>query len=89
MKRLAPGAAGWVSVAAVVIAAELLDEKTMSEAFTAASKHPVSGPVILTAWIVLTGHLFGAIPRDYDPIYLFWKHTLKGRLNGNGRIEVD
>jgi hypothetical protein len=80
VKRLSPGAAGWVSVGAVVIAAELLDERTMSEAFRAASRHPVGGPVMVTAWVILTGHLFGAIPQKYDPIHLFWKHTvLRGR----------
>jgi hypothetical protein len=75
MKRLSPGAAGWVSVGAVVLAAELLDERTMSEAFLAASRHPVGGPVMFTAWAVLTAHLFGVIPVHYDPITLFWKHT--------------
>lgn len=81
MRRLSPGAAGWVSVAAVVIAAELLDERTMSDAFTAASRHPVGRPVILTAWAVLTAHLFGVLPPERDPIHLFWKHAvLRGRL---------
>lgn len=75
MKRLSPGAAGWVSVGAVVLAAELLDERTMSEAFLLASRHPVGRPVIFAAWTVLTAHLFGLIPNTYDPIDLFWKHT--------------
>lgn len=80
MRRLSPGATGWVSVAAVVIAAELLDEKTMSEAFRAASRHPVGGPVLFAAWAVLTAHLFGILPPERDPIHLFWKHTvLRGR----------
>lgn len=80
MKRLSPGATGWVAVGAVVVAAELLDEKTMSDAFLTASRHPVGGPVMLTAWAILTAHLFGFIPRDYDPVYLCWKHTVvKGR----------
>ena len=80
MKRLSPGAAGWVSVAAVVIAAELLDERTMSEAFRMASRHPVGRPVLFSAWAILTAHLFGVIPPHCDPINLFWKHTvLRGR----------
>lgn len=82
MKRLSPGAAGWVAVGAAVIAAELLDERTMSEAFRAAMTNPVYRPVIIGAWGVLTAHLFGAIPQRYDPIHLFWKHTvLRGRGN--------
>lgn len=80
MKRLSPGAAGWVAVSAVVVAAELLDEKTMSEAFHTASRHPAYGPVVISAWGILTAHLFGFIPAKYDPISLFWKHTiLRGR----------
>lgn len=80
MKRLSPGATGWVSVAIVVVAAELLDDKTMSEAFKNASRNPVTGPIIFAAYGILTAHLFGAIPARYDPIYFFWKHAvLKGR----------
>lgn len=82
MKRLSPGATGWVAVGAAVIAAELLDERTMSEAFRDAARHPTFGPVVFGAWIILTAHLFGAIPPRYDPISLFWKHTiLRGRGN--------
>jgi hypothetical protein len=81
MRRLSPGAAGWISVGAVVVLAELLDERTMSEAFEAASRHPVGRPVLFSAWAVLTAHLFGLIPDHYDPIHLFWKHTvLRGRV---------
>lgn len=79
MKRLSPGAAGWVSVAAVVVAAELIDTRTMSEAFRAASRHPVAGPVVLVTWAVLTGHLFGTIPPRYDPIHLAANRALSRR----------
>jgi hypothetical protein len=80
MKRLSPGAAGWIAVGVVVLAAELLDERTMSDAFLAAARHPVGRPVMFSAWAVLTAHLFGVIPQHYDPINLFWKHTvMRGR----------
>lgn len=79
MRYLSPGSAGWVAVSAVVVAAEALDDKTMSEAFRAASKHPVYGPVIFGAWFILTAHLFGFIPRKYDPISLFWAYTILKR----------
>lgn len=69
MKRLSPGTAGWVSVGAVVVAAEIMDARTMSEAFRMASRHPVGGPVIFASWAVLTAHLFGAIPPKYDPFH--------------------
>ena len=51
----------------------------MSEAFRAASRHPVYGPVVLGAWFILTAHLFGIIPRKYDPISLFWAYTILKR----------
>lgn len=79
MKRLSPGAAGWVSVGAVVVAAEVIDARTMSEAFRIASRHPVAGPVLVTSWGVLTAHLFGVIPAQYDPIHLFAKKVLPKR----------
>ena len=81
MKRLSPGAAGWVAVGAVVLAAELLDERTMSDAFREASRHPVYGPVIFAGWAVLTAHLIGVIPPHVDPIELLWKHVLRGRAS--------
>jgi hypothetical protein len=82
MKRMSPGSTGWVAVGVAVITAELLDKRTMSEAFQEAVRHPVYGPVIFTSWAILTAHLFGAIPQRYDPIHLFWKHTV---LRGRGR----
>jgi hypothetical protein len=82
MKRLSPGATGWVAVGTVVVIAELLDERTMSEAFRAASRHPVGKPVIFTAWGILTAHLFGVLPPEYDPIHVFWNNTAKVMLNG-------
>lgn len=64
---------GWIAVGTAVIAADLLDEKTMSHAFRMASRHPVGGPVILIAWGVLTAHLFGIIPPHRDPLNVPWE----------------
>lgn len=74
-RRLSPGAAGWLSVGAVVVAAELMDARTMSEAFSAAVRHPVGGPLIITGWALLSAHLFGVIPEKYDPV-----HTLASKV---------
>jgi hypothetical protein len=79
MKKLSPGTAGWVSVGAVVVAAELLDSKTMSEAFREASRHPVIGPVVITVWGVLTAHLLGLIPPEYDPFKRATSHVPRRR----------
>lgn len=76
MRRLSPGSKGWIAVSAVVVAAEVLDERTMSEAFREASRHPVYGPLVLTAWAILTAHLTGLIPPRYDPISLLWACTV-------------
>jgi uncharacterized membrane protein YgdD (TMEM256/DUF423 family) len=69
MKKLNPGTAGWISVAAVVIAADVLDARTMSEVFRETARHPVGGPVMLIGWAILTAHLFGTLPQKYDPIH--------------------
>jgi hypothetical protein len=89
MKRLSPGATGWVAVGAVVVLAELLDERTMSAAFLAASRHPVGRPVIFAAWGILTAHLFGVLPPEYDPIYLFGKHALAKVIAHGSRPQLD
>lgn len=71
-----------------MLAAELLDDKTMSEAFKTASRHPVYGPVLFVAWGITTAHLFGAIPKSRDPFYLFWECVKRGRQHGS-RAELD
>lgn len=76
MRKLSPGAAGWVAVGAVVVAAELIDSRTMSEAFSEAARHPQWGIAVLAAWAILTGHLFGVLPPRYDPIHQFGKYTV-------------
>jgi len=79
IRRLSPGAAGWVSVGCVVLAAEVMDARTMSEAFRAASRQRYAGPAIAVAYAVLTGHLFGIIPPKYDPIHNLAVRTLPNR----------
>jgi hypothetical protein len=79
MKKLSPGTAGWLSVGAVVVAAELLDTKTMSEAFREASRHPVAGPVVVTTWVVLSAHLLGILPPKYDPFRRVTSHMSRSR----------
>lgn len=91
MKKLPPGAAGWVALGVVVVAAELLDTKTLSTAFRDASRHPVYGPVVIASWAILTAHLHGWIPEKYDPILMFWKHVALKKaveISGSG-TELD
>jgi hypothetical protein len=62
MTKRHPGIDGWLVVAAVVLAAEALDEKTMSAAFKS-----LPWKVKLTVWTITTLHLFGVLPRRADP----------------------
>jgi hypothetical protein len=65
-----PGARGWLAAGLVILAADILDETTLSESFREFSTTR-TGRVITTAgWALLTAHLFGLIPVDRDPIVL-------------------
>lgn len=73
--KLKPGAAGWIATGLVILTAELMDERTMSEAFCEFSKDPRGKYVVLPLWAVLTAHLFGVIPLKYDPIHNMWVYV--------------
>lgn len=66
---------GWAAVGLVVLAAEMFDEMTMSEAFGSFSREPVGRVVTITLWGTLTAHLFGVFPEKYDPIYQFAQYA--------------
>lgn len=74
-----PGTKGWIGLTAVVIAADLLDERTMSEAFREMARHPAGRYVVGPFYVVLTAHLFGLIPPEYDPFHQLWKRVRKHR----------
>lgn len=57
---------GWAAILGVVVGADLASDKTMTESFRAASKHPVGRPVLVITAGYLVGHLFGVIPAEYD-----------------------
>ncbi len=59
---------GWAVVALVVIAWDSVAEQTLSTSFGKARQaHPVADAAVLTAWIALTAHLLGVLPRQTDP----------------------
>lgn len=60
------GAKGWFILAAYVVAWDALAKETLSCAFLRRRTHPV----IVLAWSGLSAHLFGVLPRRYDPLYL-------------------
>lgn len=84
--RMPPGSAGWAGIALIIAAAEVRDSRTMSDAFKAASRTPVTGPIMTVAYGILTAHLFGLLPTRFDPFHQFAIHTFaKGRYTGAGR----
>ena len=64
---------GWLAVALLVTAADVTGSRTMSDVFRTASRSPVGRPLMIAGWGVLSCHLFGLIPPEYDPINQFWK----------------
>lgn len=71
-----PGARGWLLVAWVVITCDLLEQPTLSEAFRDFSRTPAGRPVSIAGWALLTAHLFGLIPRRYDPVHLAFTYAV-------------
>jgi hypothetical protein len=60
---------GWIALAVLVAAADTTGERTMSDAFREASRHPVLGPPVIAGWCVLTAHLLGYLPPRLDPFH--------------------
>lgn len=73
--RMKPGATGWAITGAVILAAELLDSRTMSDAFRDLSRSPSGRYVLLPGWMYLTAHLFGLVPVKYDPLSQLWLYV--------------
>ncbi len=76
------GSIGWVAIAAGVLAWDLLADETLTDAFRRAHAHPASRVVVVAAWAVLTGHLFGLIPDKADPFYVAYTATERMRHRG-------
>jgi hypothetical protein len=62
---------GWVALAALVGIADRYGDRTMSDGFRAASRHPIARPVVVAAALVVNLHLFGVLPRRFDPFYIW------------------
>jgi len=73
-KRIPPGWNGWIAVGTAVVIAELVDDRTMSEAFHYASRNRYAGPLMAVSWGVLSAHLFGVIPARFDPLHIVFSH---------------
>ena len=77
--QVKPGMRGWLATAFVVLAADILDETTLSESFREFSRTPHGLVITSASWAVLTAHLFGILPPEYDPFVLFFSHMPKRR----------
>lgn len=64
------GGAGWLIVAGVVVAWDMVAPETMSSAFRRATATPRGRVAVAAAWGLLTAHLFETIPRRHDPLQL-------------------
>ena len=73
------GTRGWLAMAFVALAVDVLDETTLSESFRDYSRTPSGRVVTSTGWVILTAHLFGLLPPEYDPFVLFFSHMPKRR----------
>lgn len=77
VRKIEAGTAGWLGLAAAVVAWDLLAPETLSSAFRRSRTGPVRRVVIGAAWAVLTAHLFEVFPPEHDPLHIFMTH---GRL---------
>jgi len=72
-----PGARGWLVAGLVILAADLLDETTLSESFSTFSRTPHGRIITTTSWLYLTAHMFGMIPSHRDPLVLVFSRVPK------------
>jgi hypothetical protein len=63
------GGAGWLVIAALVVAWDLAAPETLSAAFRRARSGPIGSAVVIAAWACLTAHLFQALPDRADPFH--------------------
>lgn len=63
----AGGGAGWLVIAALVVAWDITAPETLSAAFRRARSGPIGSTVVVVGWAYLTGHLFHVIPERADP----------------------
>lgn len=70
---------GWCGIIAIAAVVDVLAERTMSQAFREASRHPVAGPALILVWGTLNAHLFGLLPDRYDP-FRAWPTAVNARF---------
>lgn len=76
VKNRTPGFNGWIAVGVIALAADLLDEKTMSSVWHQTATGKVTGPPLVLGWAYLSAHLFGLLPAKYDLFKLLGKRVV-------------
>ena len=63
------GTLGWVIIGTGVLVWDLIAPETLSAAFQRAHQHRASKVAVVTAWSILTLHLFRKLPAPVDPLH--------------------
>lgn len=66
--KIRAGTVGWVGLTAYVAVWDAYAPETLSGAFGRAVLHPKARWPVVALWGLTTAHLFGVLPRRYDPI---------------------
>ena len=68
---MSPGRKKWASLLAYILLLEALPGDTLTTAHLKAIDDPVKRWPILATHAFIVAHLWGLIPRNYDPLILF------------------
>lgn len=63
------GTLGWMLIGTGVLVWDLVAPETLSDAFRRAHQHPASKVAVISAWAMLTLHLFNKLPSRVDPLH--------------------
>jgi hypothetical protein len=82
--KINSGTTGWIALAVGVVVWDLCAEETLTGAFRRSHDSPVARVIVMTAWGLLTAHLFSAIsPRidvlDSSHYSVITRRTPKGK----------
>ena len=68
--RMTPGKWKWAAMAGVIIVLEAVPGDTLTTAHVKAIEHPHNKKALLVTHAFIVLHLWGAIPKRFDPLIL-------------------
>jgi hypothetical protein len=88
-QRLLKGSAGWVYVTIEIAIWDYIveEDEQLTRAFRRGLKSPSGKILICTCWSILTAHLFGLIPKNFDPIYIAAEAAQRRRRREQARSQ--